>query len=93
MMLLLLTAGFLVALAGAYFAGRAQGGAASEKVRTRILPYLRRKAAEASLEVRPEDPRATAAETLELASQLAEDLLKKERHELALGNTLEIPRS
>ena len=92
MMLILLAIGAFTALAGAFLAGRAQAGAIARQIRVHVLPYLRRRAAEAHLEVRPEDPRASATDAAGEACQLAEKLTEHERHEMALSSTVQMQR-
>jgi hypothetical protein len=92
MMVFLLAAGAFVALCGAFLAGRAQGGAIVRQVRVHVLPYLRKKAAEAQLELRPENPRASEAEAVLEACKLADQLTEHDRREVALSNTVQMQR-
>ena len=92
MMFALLTLGAFVALAGAFLAGRAQGGAIARQVRAHLLPYLRRKAAEAQIELRPDDPRKSEAESVREACKLAEQLTDHDRKEVALSSTVQMQR-
>jgi hypothetical protein len=92
MMLFLLAAGCFVGLAGAFLAGRAQAGAIVRQVRAHVVPYLRRKAAEAQLELRPEDPRASEVDVVREACKLADQLTEHDRRDVALSNTLQMQR-
>jgi hypothetical protein len=92
MMVFLLAAGAFIALVGAFLAGRAQGSAIARQIGAHVLPYLRKKAAEAQLELRPENPRASEADALLEACKLADQLTEHDRREVALSTTVQMQR-
>ena len=92
MMVFLLAAGAFIALCGAFLAGRAQGGSIARQVRARVLPYLRKKAAEAQLELRPETSHASESDAVLEACKLADQLTEHDRKEVALSNTVQMQR-